>query len=59
MIRRGFKAIGLFFIFATSVSSLYLFNLFFMKPASIDHYLGKEVLVDLVSSPEYMTYMES
>jgi len=57
MIRRGFKAIGLFFIFATSVSSLYLFNLFFMKPASIDHYLGKEVLVDLVSSPEYMTYM--
>jgi len=57
MIRRGFKAIGLFFIFATSISSLYLFNLFFMKPASIDHYLGKEVLVDLVSSPEYMTYM--
>jgi uncharacterized protein (DUF885 family) len=57
MIRRGFKAIGLFFIFATSIGSLYLFNLFFMKPASIDHYLGKEVLVDLVSSPEYMTYM--
>jgi hypothetical protein len=57
MIRRGFKAIGLFFIFATSISSLYLFNLFFMKPVSIDHYLGKEVLVDLVSSPEYMTYM--
>ena len=57
MIRRGFKAIGLIFIFATSISSLYLFNLFFMKPVSIDHYLGKEVLVDLVGSPEYMTYM--
>ena len=57
MIRRGFKAIGLFFIFAISISSLYLFNLFFMKPVSIDHYLSKEVLVDLVGSPEYMTYM--
>jgi uncharacterized protein (DUF885 family) len=57
MIRRGFKAISLFFIFAISISTLYLFNLFFMKPVSIDHYLGKEVLVDLVGSPEYMTYM--
>ena len=27
MIRRGFKAIGLLFIFAISISSLYLFNL--------------------------------
>jgi uncharacterized protein (DUF885 family) len=28
-----------------------------MKPISIDHYLGKEIIKDLTSSPEYMTYL--
>ena len=28
-----------------------------MKPVSIDHFLAKEVLTDLVDSPESMTYM--
>ena len=28
-----------------------------MKPVSIDHYLGKEIIKDLTSSPEYMTYL--
>jgi uncharacterized protein (DUF885 family) len=28
-----------------------------MKPISIDHYLGKEVAMGLIDSPEYMTYV--
>jgi uncharacterized protein (DUF885 family) len=41
--------IGLLFI--------YLVNLFLMKPYSIDHYLAKELVADLLDSPEYMTYI--
>ena len=52
MIKRGFKAIGLVFIFGLSLSSLYLVNLFFMKPVSIDHFLNKELLTGLADSPE-------
>ena len=57
MIKRGFKAIGLIFVFGLSLSSLYLVNLFFMKPISIDHFLGKEFLTGLADSPESMTYV--
>ena len=57
MIKRFFKAIGLIFVFGISLGSLYLVNLFFMKPISIDHYLGKEVVLGLFDSPESMTYM--
>ena len=57
MIKRGFKAIGLVFVFGLSLSSLYLVNLFFMKPVSIDHFLGKEFLTGLADSPESMTYV--
>ena len=57
MIKRFFKAVGLVFVFGLSLGSLYLVNLFFMKPASIDHYLGKEVITGLIDSPEAMTYM--
>ena len=39
------------------IASLYLFNLFFMKPVSIDHYLGKELVLDLTGSPEELTYV--
>ena len=28
-----------------------------MKPYSIDHFLGKELVLDLVDSPEAMTYI--
>ena len=28
-----------------------------MKPYSIDHYLAKELVADLLDSPEYMTYI--
>ena len=57
MIKRFFKAIGLIFVFGISLGSLYSVNLFFMKPISIDHYLGKEVVLGLIDSPESMTYM--
>ena len=45
------------FILAIGVMSLYLANLFLMKPYSIDHYLGKELVLGLIDSPEAMTYM--
>ena len=57
MIKRIFKAFGTLFFFGVSLVSLYLVNLFYMKPVSIDHFLAKEVLTDLVDSPESMTYM--
>tara|TARA_Y100000385_G_scaffold30627_1_gene28896 strand:- start:1387 stop:3219 length:1833 start_codon:yes stop_codon:yes gene_type:complete len=57
MIKRTFKAMGMLFIFSMGLSSLYLVNLFLMKPVSIDHYLGKELLITLIDSPESMTYM--
>ena len=57
MIKRFFKATGLVFLFGLSLGSLYIVNLFLMKPASIDHYLGKEVITGLIDSPEAMTYM--
>lgn len=56
MLKRFFKAVGLIAIFSISLCSLYLVNLFLMKPISIDHYLGKNFLVGLVDSPEAMTY---
>ena len=57
MIKRFFKAIGVIAIFSISLCSLYLANLFLMKPASIDHFLGKEFLTGLADSPESMTYI--
>mgnify|MGYP000011511256 FL=1 len=57
MIKRTFKAMGMLLIFGVSLGSLYLVNLFLMKPVSIDHYLGKEFLIGLTDSPESMTYI--
>jgi uncharacterized protein (DUF885 family) len=57
MIKRFFKAIGLIAVFGVSLCSLYLANLFLMKPLSMDHYLGKNLITGLVDSPESMTYM--
>ena len=39
------------------IVGLYLVNLFFMKPISLDHYLGKEVISGMLDSPEAMTYL--
>lgn len=38
-------------------SSLYMVNLFIMRPYSIDHFLAKELVMDMVDSPEMMTYL--
>ena len=40
-----------------AIVGLYLVNLFFMKPISLDHYLGKEVISGMLDSPEAMTYL--
>ena len=39
------------------LASLYLANLFLMKPVSIDHFLGKELALGLIDSPEALTYI--
>ena len=57
MLSRMIKSVGFIFVWALMLFSIYLFNLFYMKPVSIDHYLGKEIIKDLTSSPEYMTYL--
>ena len=57
MLKRFFKAVGLIVVFGISVCSLYIANLFLMKHLSIDHYLGKNLIVGLVDSPEAMTYL--
>ena len=39
------------------VAVMYLTNLFFMRPVSIDHYLAKNLLVDMFDSPETITHL--
>ena len=57
MIKKILKYVGRIFILIIGISSLYLVNLFLMKPISIDHFLGKELVVGLVESPEALTYI--
>ncbi len=57
MLSRIIKSVGFMLVWALMLLSIYLFNLFYMKPVSIDHYLGKEIIKDLTNSPEYMTYL--
>ena len=57
MIKKILKYVKRFLILVVGVSSLYLVNLFLMKPFSIDHFLGKELVLGLIDSPEAMTYM--
>ena len=57
MLGRIIKSVAFMLVWALMLFSIYLFNLFYMKPVSIDHYLGKEIVKDLTSSPEYMTYL--
>ena len=57
MFCRIIKSFVFLLIWAIVLFSVYLFNLFYMKPVSIDHFLGKEIIKDLTSSPEYMTYL--
>jgi uncharacterized protein (DUF885 family) len=57
MIKKILKQAGKLIAVTLGIASLYLFNLFFMKPVSIDHYLGKELVLDLRGSPEELTYV--
>ena len=51
------KYIGYIILLGLAIISLYMINLFAMKPYSIDHYLAKELTMGLLDSPEFMTYI--
>ena len=57
MIRKILKYSLKFLAIVIGVVSLYLANLFLMKPVSIDQYLGKELILGLIDSPEALTYI--
>ena len=48
--KKLFKYIGYAILSGLALISLYLANLFFMKPYSLDHYLTKELVVGLLDS---------
>ena len=51
------KYLGYGILSCVAVASLYLVNLFLMKPYSMDHYLAKELTLSLLDAPEFMTYI--
>ena len=51
------KYLGFSVLIILTVTALYLMNLFSKKPYSIDHYLAKELVMSVIDSPEYMTYL--
>ena len=53
-IRRNLLSVLLVLFF---VAGLYLVNLFWMRPWSLDHYLAKELVLDAMDSPESLTYL--
>ena len=57
MIRKILKYTKSLILLALGLIGIYLFNLFFVKPYSIDHFLGKELVFGLIDSPEAMTYI--
>ena len=57
MIKKILKYTKNLTLLSLGLVGIYLFNLFFMKPYSIDHFLGKELVIGLVDSPEAMTYI--
>ena len=55
--KKLFKYIGYLILSGLAFVSLYMANLFLMKPHSLDHYLAKELTMSLLDSPEFMTYL--
>ncbi len=55
--KKFIKYIGAAFGITFLISSIYVINLFSSKPFSLDHYLAKELMVSLLDSPEYLTYI--
>ena len=53
--RKFFKWVVYSIAVVLALGMLYLGNLFFMKPLSLDHYLGKEVVLEFLDSPEALT----
>lgn len=53
----AFKYLFRLFLLTLLAMSIYLINLFFMKPFSIDHFLAKETFLEIIDSPESMTYI--
>jgi len=53
IIRWALYSLG--FIF--TIALFYLGNLFFFKPFSLDHYLAKELILEMLDSPESLTYL--
>ena len=53
IIRWALYSLGFIFILAL----FYLGNLFFLKPFSLDHYLAKELILEMLDSPESLTYL--
>ena len=51
------RYIGYLLFLGLMITSLYFMNLFSKRPLSIDHYLAKELIVGVLDSPEYMTYL--
>ena len=55
--KKLFKYAGYLILGSLILVTLYISNLFLMKPYSIDHYLAKELTLNLLDSPEFMTYI--
>lgn len=51
------RYIGYLLFLGLMIISLYFMNLFSKRPLSIDHYLAKELIIGVLDSPEYMTYL--
>ena len=51
------RYIGYLLFLGLMITSLYFTNLFSKRPLSIDHYLAKELIIGVLDSPEYMTYL--
>ena len=59
MTKNIFKTLGILLITFLILSASYVVNLFLMKPLSMDHYLAKELVIELIDSPEAMEYMKT
>ena len=55
--KKFFKFLSYSFLSIFFLIIIFFINLFFMKPISLDHFLNKEISLELIRSPEYMTYV--
>ena len=55
--KKLFKGLLYSFGLLLIIGIFYLVNLFLFKPFSLDHYLAKELILEMVDSPESLTYL--